>query len=852
MILKLTDGEFLKAIFGDEYLTAYVNDFSYPPDQIPSEQHLAAWSGDHYSRYQFKPDTNRYFCISTFDNDEQGVARRRKSLWKSAHCWVIDDVREKMDAVKAARLPEPSWILETSQGSEQWGYILQQPETVANRIDNLNDGIIEAMSYNGKDSGMKSITRLVKLPSSINNKTNKLYKGRPWHSVMKLWKPDNKVTLDQLAQVFDIDLNAPRRDVSGGADDLPDHPLLHMPDVIKVKERRSAGRYDITCPWVHEHTGEDDSGTAIFTGHDNIGFACHHGHCQGKTANDLLNYIETKRTGFKAELTAWQANSAFSKVESTTPTLLPAGVPPPPPADDDAISGELIPAPPVSSIAALEAKMYAEEPASDGAAKYGRLLLEVAEDMSPDVKIQYHRKIQDMTHWTKVEIRAIIKDIKVEARKKLSEGMDDSDFYGRFTFVQELNKFYEFDTKMYFTPDSFTNSFAHMDVEVRQKALLGETRQSHKLDYAPKRDRYFTEHGINYANMWTDEHQPLGYEGDISRWFDHFAALGWHGAERDHMIQWMAWTILHPDVKINHILLLGGREGTGKDFLLYPLMKAMEGNTKLIEGDALTDSFNDYVLGVKYLQVNEAELGDRSEAMAISNKLKPLAAAPPERLSVNPKGVTRMEVRNIVNVSMTTNSPTPIRTNGASRRYYAMWTDVNTRDENNNTTADWHAYWVDRWSWMKDQQGWQSVVWFLRNCVDFKGFNAGAAPDMTGFMRDIIESSQSTTLQDLNVLVREKEHFFESDIITREDAVATMRNEFSRNKLSLQTEARFISGQSVSRELPNVNGVMKMRVNNKVMFILRNQQLYANMPTELLVAAHAKQTSKYREQNNAG
>jgi hypothetical protein len=275
-------------------------------------------------------------------------------------------------------------------------------------------------------------------------------------------------------------------------------------------------------------------------------------------------------------------------------------------------------------------------------------------------------------------------------------------------------------------------------------------------------------------------------------------------------------------------------------------MKAMEGNAKLIEGDALIDSFNDYVLAVKYLQVNEAELGDRSEATAISNKLKPLAAAPPETLSVNPKGVTRMEVRNIVNVSMTTNSSTPIRTNGASRRYYACWTDVNTRDENNNTTADWHAYWIDRWAWMKDQEGWQSVVWYLRNCVDLTGFNAGAAPAMTNFMRDIIDSSQSTTMQDIRILIREKEHFFKSDIVTRDDAVHALRNEFVRNKITLQTEVHRVSGQMVSRELSNIAGVIKVRANNKVLFILRNQQLYTAMTHNQLLVEHEKQTTTFK------
>ena len=52
-------------------------------------------------------------------------------------------------------------------------------------------------------------------------------------------------------------------------------------------------------------------------------------------------------------------------------------------------------------------------------------------------------------------------------------------------------------------------------------------------------------------------------------------ALGWE-KEMDHMIKWMAFTIRHPDVKINHMLILGSGEGGGKDWLLYPLMKELK------------------------------------------------------------------------------------------------------------------------------------------------------------------------------------------------------------------------------------------------------------------------------------
>ena len=87
------------------------------------------------------------------------------------------------------------------------------------------------------------------------------------------------------------------------------------------------------------------------------------------------------------------------------------------------------------------------------------------------------------------------------------------------------------------------------------------------------------------------------------------------------------------------MLLLGGAEGVGKDYLLHPLVTAMEGHHHTIDGDVLMSDFNDHLLSTKYLHINEVELSNHREADSVGKKLKPLAAAPPHKLRVNPKGV---------------------------------------------------------------------------------------------------------------------------------------------------------------------------------------------------------------------
>ena len=57
------------------------------------------------------------------------------------------------------------------------------------------------------------------------------------------------------------------------------------------------GKHDITCPWVQEHTGELDGGTAYFEPDDNWpigGFKCQHGHCADRHIRDLLRFLDVE------------------------------------------------------------------------------------------------------------------------------------------------------------------------------------------------------------------------------------------------------------------------------------------------------------------------------------------------------------------------------------------------------------------------------------------------------------------------------------------------------------------------------------------------------------------------------
>jgi hypothetical protein len=335
-MIAVTNAEFLQAVFGADASWAHVTSFREDPSAIPGDRRWACWAGNYASRVELLPASNQYYTISTFFQDDKGKARRIKAKFRACHVIVADDVREKLPVEQVNRLPSPSFKLETSPGSEQWGWILDTPETSMPRVENLLDGLVaRGLAPDGKDPGMKGVTRYVRLPEGVNTKASKAIGGIPPRCRMLEWSPHTKTPIDALAAPFDVDLDAPRRSQRlDGAADIPDHPLLQLDDIITVKEVLSDGRFDITCPWVHEHTGSVDDGAAVFTNDDgSIGFKCHHGACQERTGRSLLDLIEASdHPGFRSKLKVWQVKRSFAKIPGAAPELPDfLGKAPPPP-----------------------------------------------------------------------------------------------------------------------------------------------------------------------------------------------------------------------------------------------------------------------------------------------------------------------------------------------------------------------------------------------------------------------------------------------------------------------------------------------------------------------------------------
>lgn len=224
------------------------------------------WGGIAYNGSNAPESTtaNNYYSISTFRPEKDGSCRRRKSAFFTQFVIVFDDVTSKIIAnKKKAQIPidrirvPPSFVIETSSENYQVGFFLKEPITDARIADSLSDAIIRAGL---SDLGATGPTaRLMRLPRGC---------------------PDKRYSMTDIIRGFDLVVGvrpavsstscmSARSRVPAETEEknavftpVPQiNPVLQrLKERGLVKQKLGFGKYDITCPWAHQHTDQADTG----------------------------------------------------------------------------------------------------------------------------------------------------------------------------------------------------------------------------------------------------------------------------------------------------------------------------------------------------------------------------------------------------------------------------------------------------------------------------------------------------------------------------------------------------------------------------------------------------------------
>jgi hypothetical protein len=304
--------QFIESIYGTEESAnrPIIVSFGGNPASVAKSAWFGhAWAGD---PSLMPPTANNYFSLATFRPDESGQYRRQKKQFVALHAVMLDDIGTKiqMDRIVLA----PSWRIETSPGNYQVGYMLANPLKDSAQADRFMKAIINAGLCDPGAGGPTS--RLARLPVAVNGKHQP-----PFPCRMTEWNPETRYTIDEIVAGLELEIHQPNRTKvktqRQQSDHLQDTDSVTIPrpsenPVLAALHSRGlykmplgSGKHDMTCPWVNEHTGAIDGGTAYFEPSDTWpigGFKCQHGHCSHRRTADLLQFlsVDVKAARMKA------------------------------------------------------------------------------------------------------------------------------------------------------------------------------------------------------------------------------------------------------------------------------------------------------------------------------------------------------------------------------------------------------------------------------------------------------------------------------------------------------------------------------------------------------------------------
>ena len=267
-------------------------------------------------------------------------------------------------------------------------------------------------------------------------------------------------------------------------------------------------------------------------------------------------------------------------------------------------------------------------------------------------------------------------------------------------------------------------------VEMKASAWLAKYRPIEQMTWAPGlptliKDRVVSDggwtdrSGSDVFNLYRPPNIELGDAAKAGLWVEHVKKV--FPADATHITRYLAQRKQQPGVKINHALVLGGRQGIGKDTLLEPVKRAVAPwNWQEVSPQEMLNSFNGFAKSV-VIRINEArDLGEVSR-FQFYDHMKTYTAAPPDMLRVNEKFLRPHYVPNVTGVIITTNNKSDgMYLPAGDRRHYIAWSEA--------TQAEFsEGYWREMWRWYTQEHGFEHVAAYLAS-LDLSAFDPKEPP----------------------------------------------------------------------------------------------------------------------------
>jgi hypothetical protein len=261
-----------------------------------------------------KPDWAIYGNTASFiiDRFKDGHPSASAANCEYVLVMVLDDVGT--DKVPNTCPLPPTWVMETSPSSFQWGYAFSEQPRKGDFA-----AAIKAIAEAGyTDKGAINAVRNFRLPGSINLKPGK----DNFAAVLVEFNPEREYTLEELCAAMQVTpgpveaVYSPVRVADDGGDDvmawLSDNGMV-------ISNPNQEGWAGVICPNSVEHTDGNPEGRYLPS---TRAFCCLHSHCTELTSRVFLDWVADNggpvhSPGLRDELLTRAMDSALSKLTPT-------------------------------------------------------------------------------------------------------------------------------------------------------------------------------------------------------------------------------------------------------------------------------------------------------------------------------------------------------------------------------------------------------------------------------------------------------------------------------------------------------------------------------------------------------
>jgi len=335
-------------------------------------------------------------------------------------------------------------------------------------------------------------------------------------------------------------------------------------------------------------------------------------------------------------------------------------------------------------------------------------------------------------------------------------------------------------------------------------------------------------------NRWYPRHHTLPEsvtDADVKPWLDHVAYLVPDEVERNTLLDYLAHIIQRRGVKIRWAPLLVGRQGTGKDMMIKPVVHFFAHNAREIKPEQLMEKFNSF-LENELIVVEEMVRFDKAE---VYDRIKPMiSGTATERLTVERKHKEAYEVPNRVNFFFFSNNPDAVKLDDDDRRFFVVSSEAEKQSQ------DYYENLAE--GFYKHQSGWRKVVrWLMQRDCSQLDINRPLDTEAKQMMIEVQRSPFYVTLRE-----QLDEGFYKNrTVLTAHEVMMTAKNDFNF-PLDSRTRGSIRNVNEITKALRNAGWrpyekLVKGKGNTGIRFWVRTPALLNKAPHELR-AQYEKET----------